>query len=236
MSRLLVNGKEKELFVSAVVAAAGSSSRFGEDKLFLLLDGMPTLARSIDALQKSDCIDEIIVSTSGENLTRVNSLVKQYAFTKVTAVCEGGKTRAESVKNAVDKCSGKTDIIAIHDGARPFVTADTVRRTVEAAASFGAAACAVKVKDTVKIVDENETVKATPEREFLRAVQTPQAFSFEIYKKALENAPYGVTDDCMTVEAAGQRVVLVEGEYTNIKITTPDDISLSQAILKGRAK
>ncbi len=234
MSRLNVNGKQKEIFVSAVVAAAGSSSRFGEDKQFILLDGMPALARSIDALQKSDCIDEIVVCTKPDNLNRVNSLVKQYAFTKVVSVCEGGKTRAESVKNAVSHCSEKTDIIAIHDGARPFVSADTIRRTVEAAAEFGAAACAVKVKDTVKTVDENETVTSTPERKNLRAVQTPQAFDFKIYKNALKNAPEGVTDDCMIVEAAGQSVKLVEGEYSNIKITTPDDIILAQAILKGR--
>ena len=234
MSRLNVNGKQKELFVSAVVAAAGSSSRFGEDKQFLLLDGMPALARSIDALQKSDCIDEIIVCTKPENLNRVSSLVKQYDFTKVTCVCEGGKTRAESVKNAVSHCSDNTDIIAIHDGARPFVSSDTIKRTVEAAAEFGAAACAVKVKDTVKTVDENETVTSTPERKNLRAVQTPQAFDFNTYKNALKNAPEDVTDDCMTVEAAGQKVKLVEGEYSNIKITTPDDIITAQAILKGR--
>jgi 2-C-methyl-D-erythritol 4-phosphate cytidylyltransferase len=235
MSKITVNGKEKELFVTAVVAAAGSSSRFGEDKQFFLLDGVPALARSIDALQKSDCIDEIIVSTKADNLIRVNSLVKQYAFTKVVAVCEGGKTRAQSVSNAVNMCNSKTDIIAIHDGARPFVSTETIRRTVETAAETGAAACAVELKDTVKIVDENETVVSTPERRTLRAVQTPQAFSFEIYKNALKNAPDGVTDDCMSVEAAGYKVKLVKGEYSNIKITTPDDILLAQAILKGRS-
>jgi 2-C-methyl-D-erythritol 4-phosphate cytidylyltransferase len=236
MSKITVNSKEKELFVSAVVAAAGSSSRFGEDKQFLLLDGVPTLARSIEKLQNSDCIDEIIVCTKKENLNRVNALVKQYNFTKVICVCEGGNTRAKSVKNAVAHCSDKTDIVAIHDGARPFVSFDTIRRTVEAAAESGAAACAVSVKDTVKVVDENGIVISTPKRDTLRAVQTPQAFNFEIYKNALENAPEGVTDDCMIVESAGQKVNLVEGEYTNIKITTPEDIMSAQAILKGGIK
>ena len=236
MSILSVKGKEKKLFVSAVVAAAGSSSRFGEDKQFLLLDGVPALARSIEALQKSDCIDEIIVCTRGENLNRVTALVKQYNFTKVTSVCEGGSTRARSVKKAVECCNDKTDIIAIHDGARPFVNADTIRRTVEAAAEFGAAACAVELKDTVKVVDENGIVISTPERKTLRAVQTPQAFDFELYKNALKNASDSVTDDCMTVEAAGHKVKLVAGDYTNIKITTPDDLVSAQAILKGRAE
>ena len=115
------------------------------------------------------------------------------------------------------------------------MNADTIRRTVEAAAETGAAACAVELKDTVKMVDENGIVVSTPKRDTLRAVQTPQAFSFEIYKKALENAPEDVTDDCMLAEAIGQKVKLVEGEYTNIKITTPDDIPSAQAILKGRS-
>ena len=234
MSKIIVNGKEKEVFVSAVVAAAGSSARFGEDKQFLLLDGVPTLARSIEALQNTDCIDEIIVCTKKENLTRVTALVKQYTFTKVTRVCEGGDTRVKSVKNAVFHCDKRTDILVIHDGARPFVSGDTVKRTVEAAAEIGAAACAVKVKDTIKLTDENGIVASTPKRDNLWAVQTPQVFDFKVYKDALENAPEGVTDDCMIVEAAGQRVKLVTGEYTNIKITTPDDMITAQAILKGR--
>lgn len=234
MSILKKNGKENNVFVSVIVAAAGSSVRMGADKQFLLLDGMPVLARSIDVLEKCDCIDEIIVCTKTENLSRVNSLVKQYNFTKVVSVCEGGDTRVQSVKNAIKHCSDKTDILAIHDGARPFVTVETVRKTVEAAYEYGAAACGVKVKDTIKQTDENGIVTATPPRGMLWAVQTPQVFSFEIYKNALENAPEGVTDDCMIVEAAGQKVKLVEGEYTNIKITTPDDILTAQAILKGR--
>ncbi len=236
MSKLIIEKKEEEIFVSAVVAAAGSSVRMGTDKQFLLLDGMPALARSIDALEKSECIDEIIVCTKKENLTRVTSLVKQYNFTKVSCVCEGGDTRVQSVKNAVKNCSEKADIIAIHDGARPFVTAEAIRNTVEAAVRFGAAACGVKVKDTIKQTDENGIVVNTPPRGNMWAVQTPQVFSFEIYKNALENAPEGVTDDCMIVEAAGQKVKLVEGEYTNIKITTPDDILTAQAILKGRGE
>lgn len=234
MSIINVNGKKREMFVSAIVAAAGSSVRMGVDKQFLLLDGMPVLARSIQALEESDCIDEIIVSAKRDMLPRVNALVKQYNFTKVSCVCEGGDTRVNSVKNAITHCNKNAEILAIHDGARPFVTSQTVRRTVETAAEFGASACAVRVKDTIKQTDENGIVVNTPPRGQLRAVQTPQVFSFEIYKNALENAPEGVTDDCMIVEAAGHRVKLVDGEYSNIKITTPDDIITSQAILKGR--
>lgn len=237
MSILNVNGKVKSVFVTAIVAAAGTSSRMGNtDKQFLLLDGMPALARSIMALQDSDCIDEIVVCARAGMLERVNALVKQYDFTKVTCVCEGGPTRVQSVKNAVAHCSENTDILAIHDGARPFVLPQTVRKTVEAACEFGAAACAVKVKDTIKQTDENGVVVLTPPRGKLWAVQTPQVFEFNLYKNALENAPENVTDDCMIVEAAGHGVKLVEGEYTNIKITTPDDIMLSQAILKGRSE
>jgi len=237
MSSFVFDGKEKDYFVCAIVAAAGNSTRMqGTDKQFLSLDGVPVLAKSISVLEKSDCIDEIIVCVRRDVVDDVKKLVKDFNFTKVVCVCEGGSTRVESVKNAIKNCSEKTDILAIHDGARPFVTEETVRKTVEAACEFGAAACAVKVKDTIKQTNENSVVTSTPPRGSLWAVQTPQVFSFKKYKNALGSAPDGVTDDCMIVEAAGQRVKLVEGEYTNIKITTPDDIIVARAIAKGRGE
>jgi 2-C-methyl-D-erythritol 4-phosphate cytidylyltransferase len=236
MSKIIFDGKKVGMFVSAVVAAAGSSSRMGEDKLFMLLDGVPVLARSIAALEKCEYIDEIIVVTRADLITRVNALVKQYDFTKVSCVCEGGETRAQSVRKAVENCSDKAGLFVIHDGARPFVKEETVKRTVEAAFKFGAAACAVRVKDTIKLVDKDGFVTDTPDRNTLRAVQTPQVFRNYIYKDALEKADDSVTDDCMTVEAAGYKVKLVEGDYTNIKLTTPDDILSAQAILKGRGE
>ena len=228
------NGK-KNIFVSAIIAAAGSSSRMGGgDKLMLDLCGKTVLERSIEAYEKSDVIDEIVISARAGAVEEINGLVKAKNFTKVRAVCEGGATRQESVQNAVAYCSEKTDFVAIHDGARPLVTGDIIERTVKKAVECGAASCAVRVKDTIKVADGDGVILSAPDRSALRAVQTPQVFDFKIYVGALKNASPDVTDDCMIVEAAGQKVALCEGDYENIKITTPDDVIFANAILKAR--
>ena len=158
-------------------------------------------------------------------------------YDKVTFVI-GGATRQESVKNAVETID-EAGLIIIHDGARPFIKQDDIRNTIEAARKYGAAAVGVPVKDTIKVIDEDSFVTDTPERATLFAVQTPQIFDFELYKAAMEKAKQSgqdYTDDCQLIEAAGGRVKMVTGEYSNIKITTPDDIAVAENIILQRIK
>ena len=230
----LSDNKTENVFVSCIIAAAGSSLRMGVNKQFIELDGEKVLMRSVRVFEETPCIDEIIISARKEDAELINRLVEECGFKKVRAVCEGGSTRQISVQNAVAFCKKQTGLIVIHDGARPLVTKETIEKTVASALENSAAACAVRVKDTIKVADESAFISSTPDRSTLWAVQTPQVFDFELYLKALESASADMTDDCRIIEAAGGRVKLVEGEYTNIKITTPEDIILAEAILKAR--
>ncbi|MCH5190867.1 MAG: 2-C-methyl-D-erythritol 4-phosphate cytidylyltransferase [Oscillospiraceae bacterium] len=214
-------------FVSAVIVCAGSSSRMGGiNKQFLNIKGVPVVARSISAFEHSPLIDEIIIVTRDEDREEIQNIIGKYALTKVKKLVSGGANRQQSVLNGVSACSACSDFLAIHDGARPLIDADTIERTVKEAFSVGAAAAGVRVKDTVKAVDENGIVLNTPDRNFLRLVQTPQVFSRQLYLDAVKKAEKGVeyTDDCMLVEAYGHSVKIVDGSYKNIKITTLEDI------------
>jgi len=226
-------------FCTALVAAAGQSVRMGEDKLLLPLDGAPVLARSLSALQISGQIDEIVVAAREEDLTAVSELCKTYHITKCTKVIRGGETRAHSVMLAALEASREAVLLAVHDGARPLVTPDVIERVVSAAARCGAAAPAVAVKDTIKRVKEGGAVEETIDRAPLRAVQTPQVFEASLLKAALQSALKEgavVTDDCSAVERLGKVVFLVEGAEENLKITTPLDMVLAQAILDKRKR
>ena len=223
-----------------IIAAAGSSSRMNRiNKQFLELGGMPVLARSIRAFQYTDIISEIVVCVKREDIPRVREMVEEYRFSKVRDVAAGGETRAQSVLNALECVSEDIKYLAVHDGARPFVTSDEITRCALACEEYGAAALAVPVKDTIKITDGQGFIVSTPDRETLRAVQTPQIFKLEDYKKAvraLGDSVSAYTDDCQLMEQLGQRVFLVDGSYENIKITTPEDIPAAQAILKNRGE
>ena len=226
--------ENKVYFVSAVIVCAGNSSRMGGvNKQFLNIKGVPVVARSISAYQKSSLIDEIIIVTREEDKAEILNIVNKHALTKVKKLVCGGATRQQSVLNGVSACSDCTDFVAIHDGARPLVDANTIERTVKEAFSVGAAAAGVKVKDTVKTVDENGIILNTPDRSFLRFVQTPQVFSRRLYLDAVKSAEKGVeyTDDCMLIEAYGHSVKIVDGSYKNIKITTPEDIITAEGFL-----
>ncbi len=223
---------------AALVAAAGSSSRMGGvNKLLQPLDGIPVLARTLMVLQQSDTIDEIVVATREEDLVEIAQLCRTYGVTKCTKVIRGGETRVHSVMLAAMEADPKTKLLAVQDGARPLVTTEVIDRAVLAAVRCGAAAPAIAVKDTVKSVGKDEAVTATLDRNVLRAVQTPQVFDATILKAALqsaiqENAP--ITDDCSAVERLGKTVFLVEGDEENLKITTPIDLVLAEAILRSR--
>lgn len=223
---------------TALVAAAGASSRMGGvNKLLEPLDGVPVLVRTLVSFQLAEEVDEIVVAAREEDLVDISRLCHTYGITKCAKVVRGGESRAHSVLLAALEASPESALLAVQDGARPLVTPELIGRVVSAAARCGAAAPAVAVKDTVKAVREDGAVERTLDRDALRAVQTPQVFEASLLKAALQSALESgvpVTDDCSAVERLGKVVFLVEGEEENLKITTPVDLILAEAILKAR--
>ena len=224
---------------AALVAAAGSSTRMGggTNKLLLPLDGIPVLIRTLDALQRAERVDEIIVATREEELVEIAQLCHTYGITKCKKVVRGGESRAHSVMLAALEADKSMELLVVQDGARPLVTPALIDSVIAAATRCGAAAPAVPVKDTIKCVREDGAVAQTLDRSALRAVQTPQVFTADVLKAALQSVleqGIEVTDDCGAVERLGKVVFLTEGEETNLKITTPADLVLAEAILKDR--
>lgn len=220
--------------VAAVIVAAGSSTRMGMPKMLLPLKGQPVIVHTMRAFQDSTEIDEIVLVTRSEDIDIMRDLAQTNGIDKLTAVVSGGKNRQISVANGVRACCADTAYFAIHDGARPLIRTDCIADVLSAAKRDGAAAAAVRVKDTVKVADENGFVQSTPDRATLWSVQTPQIFERSVYLRAMEYvAATGleVTDDCRMVEAIGHPVRLVEGDYTNLKITTPEDIYTAEGWL-----
>lgn len=220
---------------ACVVAAAGSSSRMGgTDKLFAPIDGIPVLVRTLQALSASPYINEITVVTRRESLLEVGALCRGACLPKVTQVIVGGESRLESVYKGVNQLSEKVKLIAVHDAARCLVPRKVIDSAVLIAARCNAAVPAVEVKDTIKEYD-GEFVTATPDRAALRAVQTPQVFQAELLRAALQKAMeenWEITDDSSAVERLGATVALTPGDERNIKITTPIDLAVAEAILR----
>ena len=220
---------------AALVAAAGSSSRMGGiNKLLEPLDGIPVLVRTLTALERAQRVDSIVIATREEDLITVSQLCKTYGITKCKKVIRGGEDREHSVLLAALEAEPDTELLAVQDGARPLVSPALIDRVIEAAPRCGAAAPAIPVKDTIKTVREDEAVEETLERSRLRAVQTPQVFEASLLKAALQAALEEgavLTDDCSAVERLGKVVYLIEGEETNLKITTPTDLVLAEALL-----
>lgn len=232
--------ENRRLRCAALVAAAGSSSRMGGvNKLMEPLDGVPVLVRTLTALQLAQQVDEIIVAAREEDLVEISRLCHTYGVTKCTKVIRGGESRVHSVLLAALEAPAETELLAVQDGARPLVTPELIDRVISAAARCGAAAPAIPVKDTIKSVRDGGSVEQTLDRSGLRAVQTPQVFEASLLKAALQSAvekAVPVTDDCSAVERLGKVVFLVEGEEENLKITTPVDLILAEAILQAREK
>lgn len=227
-------------FTAAVIVAAGSSQRMGgEDKQLIELCGVPVLARSMTAFQKCPVIAEIVVVTKASSIETVRRMAAEYGIDKLTAVVEGGASRAESVRNGVAAVSAGVEFVAIHDGARPLVTPEDIARCAADAFRCGGAVLAVPVTDTVKYGRKNGFVEYTPAREKLFAAQTPQIFDLEIYRAAMERAFRELsdwTDDSRVFENDGRRVFLTPGSRRNIKITSPEDVLVAEAFLKGGAE
>ena len=220
-------------YCGAVIVAAGSASRMGGiDKVMAELDGEPMVVKSVRAFQQCDAIREIVVVTRPDLIVPIRDLCS--GFDKVTAVVAGGKDRPASVSNGLAALSDKVKLAAIHDGARPLISWQVIDRAVRAANTYGAAAPAIPVKDTIKVV-HGGIVKETPERKNLFAVQTPQVFDFDLLRGALKKAEIDkaeITDDCSAVERMGMSVKIVEGDEKNIKITTPMDLKIAELILE----
>lgn len=222
--------------------AAGKGKRMNKDynKQYILLDDKPIVAHTIQVFEDSSYIDEIIlVVASGEVELASKSIVNRYGFEKITHVLEGGAERQDSVKIGLNAVDEDSEIILVHDGARPFVEEGIIEESIHIAREFGAAIAAVPVKDTIKIINEAMEVTSTPKRETLWAIQTPQVFKSELLKKAyekLDNMNPIATDDSMLVERLGHAVKIISGSYENIKITTPEDLLLGIGILKNRAE
>ena len=221
----------------AVIAAAGSSARMGEDKLLLTLGEEPVIVHTLRAFQAAPEITEIVVVTRQELIVPVAQLCKDCGLDKVAKVVAGGRTRTESVRLGVLELVSDPELIAIHDGARPFVTGEIIRETVAAAKKYGAAAPAVALNDTIKELDGDGLAVRTADREKLRAVQTPQVFQEGLIRAALQKAlddGAELTDDCAAVERLGMKVMLTQGSGENIKLTTPADLPVALAILEAR--
>ncbi len=234
-SRLKQRTGSDHPYCTAVVAAAGSAQRMnGIDKVLAELGGVPVLARTLLALERCEKIDEIVIVTRSDLCVPVGKLCRTFFIDKAKSVVQGGNTRVESVRLGLNAMSEHTELAAIHDGARPFVSPELLERVLLAAVETGAAAPAVPVKDTIKRAEQG-VVTETVDRSTLYAVQTPQVFQAGFISAALYSCIQDgieVTDDCSAAERLGKQVTLVEGEYENIKITTPVDLAIGEAILQ----
>ena len=224
---------------TAIVLAAGQGKRMNSkvQKQFLLIKGKPVLYYSLSCFQNSREIEEIIVVTGKESINFCKQeIIEAYGFSKVKAVIPGGKERYDSVYAGLCACED-SDYVFIHDGARPFLSNDMIRRGKEAVLDCGACVIGMPSKDTIKIADENGMVESTPSRNKVWNIQTPQIFSYtairEAHEKARQQNMADITDDAMVIERFGNmKIKLVEGSYENIKITTPEDIVVAEKILE----
>ena len=228
-------------FVSAIIVAAGGSTRMGTagSKQFIPLLERPVIEYTLRAFQDCGSISEIVVVSREQDAAQIKEIADNSGFSKVKAVVNGGDSRAHSVKNGIAAASSGAEYYAIHDGARPLITVEEIERVCDAAFETGAATLGTPVTDTIKIVDESDMIECTPLRSQLRAVQTPQVFESERYSFALDNAEDsldGFTDDCSLIENMGGEVMVVEGNKENIKLTTPIDIIIAESILKSRGE
>lgn len=222
--------------ISAIIAAGGRGRRMNSSvsKQFLKIKGHPILYYTLKTFESLNFIDEIILVIGSNDRELAEKEINYYRFNKVKIV-EGGSERQNSVYNGLSKLCPQTDIVIIHDGVRPFVTKKMIKNSIKGVEKYGAVGVAVPVKDTIKVVDNNEFIMDTPKRSDLRAIQTPQVFKYDLimkaYEKAFQDGFYG-TDDTVLVERLGHPVKLIDGSYENIKITTPEDILIAETFVR----
>jgi len=226
-------GGVKRPKVVAIVPAAGYGRRLGagKKKPFVLLGGKPLVSYALKTLDGCKAIDGIVVAAKRPCIKRLKNIAKQAGIRKLIDVVAGGKTRFESVRNCMKSIGPTFDVVLIHDAARPLIDEDTIERSINAAARFGASIAGLPESDTVKLADKGLFIKKTLDRNRIFRAQTPQAFRYELIKKAYLRAGAGVTDDAGLVEAIGVRVKIVEGSFRNLKITTKEDLKIAEALL-----
>lgn len=223
--------------ITAIILSAGTGSRMNSQikKQYMLICGKPVIWHTLKAFQESS-VDEIVLVTGKSEIEYCRQLVNEAGFTKVSQIVSGGKERYHSVYEGLLVANG-SDYVLVHDGARPLIGRKIIEDSINEVQKREACVVAVKVKDTIKRVDSNGVVADTPDRNELWAVQTPQIFSYnllrEAYDKMMRDSCMGITDDAMVVEKySKQSVYVIEGEYTNIKITTPEDLDTAENFLK----
>ena len=225
-----------DITVSAIIACAGGFTRMdGMNKQLYTLEGIPVAIRSMLAFEQIDEVTEIIVSARECDVEIIRSLAEKHGVSKLKAVTIGGATRQESIFKAYTQVSKETRYVAVHAGARPLVDPDNIRKCIKDASIFGGAVLGVPVKDTIKLVDDG-LISDTPERKKLYITQTPQIFRKDVYVKGINFAKdheLDFTDDCQLAEAVGVKVCMTASDYRNIKITTPEDIAIAEALLKS---
>ncbi len=228
----------EDIRASAIVVAAGKGKRMGAscNKQFIKLRNKPILAHTLEVLQNSSSIDDIIIVVGEEEIDLcLDEIVNTYRLSKVKSVVAGGAERQDSVARGLEELKDGCSIVLVQDGARPFIDDEMIERSIRTAWEEGAAIAAVPVKDTIKQANSALEVEATLQRSSLWSVQTPQAFKLEILLEAYERLRENnmvVTDDAAAVESMGLKVKIVMGSYENIKITTPVDLIIAEEILK----
>lgn len=221
--------------ISAIILAGGKGKRMGAkiSKQYIELNGKPILYYTLKRFVDCEGIDKIILVLPKDEIEYCNKEILEKYSLKVDMIVEGGKERQDSVYNALQKIND-SEIVLIHDGARAFVSERVIKDGIKYAKIYGAAAPGVIPKDTIKVVDENGFSDSTPDRSKLLAIQTPQTFKLEIIKECHEKVKennISVTDDTMVVEMYNNKVYLYNGEYTNIKVTTPEDLILAERLI-----
>lgn len=227
--------------ITAIVLAAGSGRRMGGDipKQYMELSGKPVIYYSLKVFQDS-VVDDIVLVVSDEYIEYCRKeIVERYGFSKVTDIISGGRERYDSVRNGLEVCES-ADYVLIHDGARPLITGDMVKRSIATLEEETGCSVAVKAKDTIKISDENDYGVDTPDRRYVWQVQTPQSFRrralVAAYEKLAASGDTAITDDTMIMERyGGVKIKLIDGSYANIKITTPEDLALAEVLLEHRS-
>lgn len=222
----------------AIIPAAGLGKRFGAKKQFLLLEGKPILIHTLEAFERSPGIEAVCVAVPEAEIASVREMIAQYALKKPIQVVAGGRERQDSVRlgfEVIPAC----DIVVIHDGVRPLVTPEVIEKTIQGALEFGGCVAALPVKETTKRVSAEGFIQETVDRNDLWSVQTPQAFRYEIFKKAVQTSVqdgFLGTDEAMLVERITQKIKVVAGDPVNIKITSPEDLGVAESLLRLRQR
>ena len=224
---------------TALIMAAGSSKRFGENKLVANINYKPVIIHTIESFEKSSFISAVIVITSENIKSNLTDLIASYKIKKVKNIIIGGKTRQESVKNGLDFLKNnmlKCSYVAIHDGARPLINHKDIDKCIQGAVKNRACALGIRPKDTIKKSDSpfSKTIVETIPRELLWAIQTPQVFEYDLIYEAHQIAlkdHFQTTDDCSLVERIGIKPTIIDGSYMNIKITTPEDLDIAEVLI-----